>query len=79
MNIKEFYLNSTLNIILEEDKKRKVALRNWCDIIRDWSINEFVEYYNKPNVKPYFNAYAIEGLEQFITISINPFQLLPSY
>lgn len=57
-NIKEFYLNSRLNTILEEDKKCKVALRNWCAIIRDWSINEFVEYYNKPNVKPYFNAYA---------------------
>jgi len=63
-NIKEFYLNSKLNIILEEDKKYKVALRNSCAIIRDRSINEFVEYYNKPNVKTYFNEYA-RGPETF--------------
>jgi len=45
-----------------------VALRNWYAIIRDWSNNKFVEYYNKPKVKPYFDTYAKRSVTVYYDI-----------
>lgn len=57
-NIKEFYDNPKLNYLDESSKKVRVALRNWCARIAEWSISDFDKFYNAPGVFPYFNAYA---------------------
>lgn len=57
-NIKEFYANPKLNYLDESSKKVRVALRNWCARIAEWSISDFDTFYSSPGVFPYFNAYA---------------------
>lgn len=55
---KQFYKNKHLNYLNDDCKKIRVALRNWCAEIREWSTRDFEKYYRNVQVKPYFNAYA---------------------
>lgn len=57
-NISEFFNNPNLNYLDDNCKKIRVALRNWCSRIKMWSTRDFINYYNTPNVRPYFNAYS---------------------
>lgn len=57
-NVKEFYNNPHLNHIDDNCKKIRVALRNWCARIREWSVTEFNDYYSSGKITPYFNAYS---------------------
>lgn len=56
--IKEFYLNDTLKNTLTNNKYVKQDLRNWCAKLGLWKLSDFNNYYNDPNVKPYFNGYS---------------------
>jgi len=57
VNIDEFVYNPVLNKLEENDRCVRVALRNWCLILRGWNIFDFNTYYHTSGVKPYFNGY----------------------
>jgi len=57
-NIDEFIYNPYLNKLEENDRCVRVALRNWCLILRGWNVFDFNTYYHTTGVKPYFNGYA---------------------
>lgn len=64
-NVREFYDNKYLNHYDDTSKKVRVAVRNYCCRIREWSVGQFHEYYSKPEVKPYFNAYARDAKQVY--------------
>jgi len=57
MKIKEFYNNRNLKDTLINCKYAEKDVRNWCLKLCDWQFSDYINYYNDPKVKPYFNAY----------------------
>jgi len=72
-NIKEFVLNPILNKLDENDRCVRLALRNWCILLRDWDVFDFNTYYHTTGVRPYFNGYARSSTNIYYTVekSIN--------
>lgn len=56
MSLKEFILNDNVNHFIENEKPVTVRV-NWWGLSRQWTICDFSNYYNQPNIIPYFNAY----------------------
>lgn len=56
-SIPEFFQNSHLNVLDDNCKKIRIALRNWCSTLRMWLVDDFNTYYSNPSVTPYFNSY----------------------
>lgn len=66
-HLKEFYQNKHINKFLEDSRQVKIVLRNWCATLNDWTISDYVQFYNNDNCKPYFNAYGRNGITVYYT------------
>lgn len=66
-HLKEFYTNKKIYHYLEDSKHVKVSLRNWCAELNDWTISDYVQFYNRSDCHPYFNGYGRNGVSVYFS------------